>query len=375
MAPIPRVFSTRHLRVALYTLCAILTIIILIITCHKWQLDGEANLQCFMDFEPTNLPIVAENEVESDLPKPLGDVLLTQPQPKPGRSIFFLETNCISGTKHHPLELTARQTCAIESAAKHNPNFQVFVLFASPRYQQKEGEQPLIDAILSYPNVQLRQLNLMRFAVGTPIEDWLKDGKLFKSDYPIVHISDLLRLLTLYRFGGIYLDLDVVLLRSLEQVPLNFAGAESDTHVANGVLSLAPTDFGHQFATSCLREFQQHFDGGDWGNNGPGVVTRVAKRICATQSIEVMQTDPKRCMGFKVFNRSTFYEVGWVDWRHFFEPQYMEQTLQRTKDSLLIHVWNKHSHQMPIKVGSETAYGKYAEQNCPKAYAAAGEYF
>ncbi|KAH8392860.1 hypothetical protein KR215_004648, partial [Drosophila sulfurigaster] len=306
---------------------------------------------------------------------PLGDVLLTQPQPKPGRSIFFLETNCISGTKHHPLELTARQTCAIESAAKHNPNFQVFVLFASPRYQQKEGEQPLIDAILSYPNVQLRQLNLMRFAVGTPIEDWLKDGKLFKSDYPIVHISDLLRLLTLYRFGGIYLDLDVVLLRSLEQVPLNFAGAESDTHVANGVLSLAPTDFGHQFATSCLREFQQHFDGGDWGNNGPGVVTRVAKRICATQSIEVMQTDPKRCMGFKVFNRSTFYEVGWVDWRHFFEPQYMEQTLQRTKDSLLIHVWNKHSHQMPIKVGSETAYGKYAEQNCPKAYAAAGEYF
>ncbi|KAL7741843.1 hypothetical protein ACLKA6_012061 [Drosophila palustris] len=323
---------------------------------------------CFVHSESDSEPTV------KDLPKILGDVLLTKPRPTPGRSIFFLETSCPHDP--HLLQLTARQACAIESAALHNPNFQVFVLFASPRNQpQGESKEALIDAILSYPNVQLRRLNLMRYAEGTPIEDWLKGGQLFRSSYLIIHISDLLRLITLYRFGGIYMDLDVVVLRSLENVPLNYAGAESDTHVANGVMSLAPTGFGHQFAASCLRDFQINFDGGDWGNNGPGVITRVAQTICGTKNITMMLQDRNRCHEFQVHDRNAFYAVPWTDWRHFFEPEFVEETLKRTKDSYLIHVWNKHSHQHSIRVGSSTAYGKIAEQNCPRSYAAAGKFF
>lgn len=165
------------------------------------------------------------------------------------------------------------------------------------------------------------------------------------------------------------------MLRSMEDVPPNFTGAESNAYLAAGVMSLSHAGFGHEMAESCLRDFQQNFDGGDWGNNGPGVITRVVQRICGTHDIALMIENRKRCMGFKVFDRNAFYAVPWKHWRHFFEPQLLEQTLVHTKDSYVVHVWNNLSKQQAIKVGSSTAYGKYAEQHCPKAYAAAGEYF
>ncbi|XP_030556653.1 lactosylceramide 4-alpha-galactosyltransferase-like [Drosophila novamexicana] len=356
---------------------------------YRWQSDVQL---CFIEREQTESASIGPlPDAAVPVPKILEDVLSTDPKPIPGRSIFFHETSChrpkrkrqrhgqSPDLQYNMLQLTARQACAIESAALHNPNFQVFVLFAGPTYRHlsnsSQRQQPIIDAILSYKNVQLRQLNLWRYAAGTPIEEWLKDGRLFRSSYLFSHISDFLRFLTLYRYGGIYLDMDVVMLRSMEDVPPNFTGAESNTHLAAGVMSLAPTGFGHEIAESCLRDFQLHFDGSDWGNNGPGVITRVAQQICGTKDISLMLEDRKRCLGFKVFDRNAFYAVPWKHWRHFFEPQLLEQTLEHTKDSYLVHVWNKHSKQLAIKVGSSTAYGKYAEQHCPKAYAAAGEYF
>ncbi|KAH8353247.1 hypothetical protein KR084_009797 [Drosophila pseudotakahashii] len=313
----------------------------------------------------------------------LEDVLLAEPKPVPGRSIFFHETSCklSQNRRLETLTVTARQACAIESAALHNPNFQVFVLFAGPTHRISTGgrnnsqPQTLVEAILSYGNVHLRRLNLGSYAAGTPMEEWLKDGRLSRSKYLFSHISDFLRYLTLYRYGGLYLDMDVVVLRNMEKVPPNYTGAESNTHLAAGVMSLADTGFGHEIAASCLRDFQHNFDGQDWGNNGPGVITRVAQKICGTKDIALMQEDSKRCMGFKVFGRGAFYAVPWKRWRDFFEPEKLEETLARCKDSYVVHVWNKHSSTQLIQQGSKSAYAKYAEQNCPRSYKAAGEYF
>ncbi|KAH8391523.1 hypothetical protein KR200_003091 [Drosophila serrata] len=348
-----------------------------IILSYHWTIENQL---CFMDTKG-----MATQSPGGDLDVSLlEDVLLADPKPVPGRSIFFHETSCqqTENRRYKLMELTARQACAIESAALHNPNFQIFVLFAGPTYRISNGgrsnnsnTQPLVEAILSYSNVHLRRLNPWSYAAGTPIEEWLKDGSLFLSSYLFSHISDFLRYLTLYRYGGLYLDMDVVVLRSMEEVPPNYTGAESNTHLAAGVMSLAATGFGHEIAESCLRDFQLNFDGKDWGNNGPGVITRVAQKICGTKNIEVMQEDHKRCLGFKVFGRDAFYAVPWKQWRDFFEPEKLSQTLALTKDSYVVHVWNKHSSKLKIKRGTKSAYAKYAEQNCPRAYKASGEYF
>lgn len=123
----------------------------------------------------------------------LEDVLFSRVQPDPGRSIFFHETTCPhlssmqrsdvygEGVHLNVVKLNPRQACAIESAAIHNPSSKVFVLFASPRFKNSNSSDPIIDAILSYKNVYLRNLNLWTYAAGTPVYDLLKDGALFKS--------------------------------------------------------------------------------------------------------------------------------------------------------------------------------------------------
>lgn len=189
-------------RLRLVFLMLLMGLIIISIVLYYGMRQTDAQL-CFMLQEPSSESPQSHRQTidangDADAPKLLGDVLLTKPIPVPGRSIFFHETRChlpkrrrqrpgqSPEMQYNMLQLTARQACAIESAALHNPNFQVFVLFASPTYRHhgngsQQRTQPLIDAILSYKNVQLRQLNLWRYAQGTPIEGWLKDGQLFRS--------------------------------------------------------------------------------------------------------------------------------------------------------------------------------------------------
>lgn len=192
--------------------------------------------------------------------------------------------------------------------------------------------------------------------------------------YVLSHISDFLRYLTLWRWGGTYLDMDIVMLRSMEELPPNYTGAESNTHLAAGIMNFDSDGFGHEIAYQCLQNFQQTFDGSNWGNNGPGVVTRVIKNVCGTDNIELMM-DIKRCMGFKVYPIEAFYAIPWRQWMHFFEPELLQQTMTRTQNSFVAHIWNKHSIKRPIRVGTKCAYCLMAEMHCPRVYKAAGEYF
>lgn len=121
------------------------------------------------------------------------------------------------------------------------------------------------------------------------------------------------------------------------------------------------------------REFQRSFDGNDWGNNGPGVITRVLHTVCQTTYPPLMTRS--RCDGFEVFDVPIFYAIPWLDWRHFFEPAHAEAVLQLTQSSYAVHVWNKHSYAERVRVGSRQAYGLLAAQYCPRVYAAAGKYF
>lgn len=149
-----------------------------------------------------------------------------------------------------------RQACAIESAAKANPDWDVFVLFASPVGFLNESSahpQPAVKALLNYSNVYLRNVNLWTYAKDTQVEEWINTGELFLSTYLNSHASDFLRYLSLYKWGGTYLDLDVVVQQNLRSIGKNYAGAESSTFVAAGVLNFDHTGFGHEIALLCLK--------------------------------------------------------------------------------------------------------------------------
>lgn len=254
-----------------------------------------------------------------------------------------------------------------------NPDWSIFVLFASPVGFTNTTRLPIIDALLSYPNIYLRNVNLWSYAKNTPIEDWIEDGKLFQSKYMNSHASDYLRYLSLWKWGGTYLDLDVVVKTSFNNLEPNYAGAESDNFVAAGVLNFDHNGVGRNIAEMCLREFALNFNGNDWGGNGPGVITRVLNKVCSTKTPLYMTRN--RCHGFNVYPVESFYAIGWINWNYFFKEEYLNSTMEATKNSFVVHVWNKHSIKERIRVGGKVAYGIYAEKYCTKVYRSGDEYF
>lgn len=292
--------------------------------------------------------------------------------PTRGRSIFFHETSCASSVQGG-IVLTPRQACAVESAAKMNPDLEVYLLFTSPiNLHNSTVKNKVVAQLLTYPNVRVRHLNFEKYFVGSPLEEWYRGGALKASRWPQSHASDVLRFLTLWKYGGTYLDLDVVVTRSLNGLS-NFAGAESNTDVAAGVLNFHSEGLGHEMAEACLDNLRSEFRGDDWGNNGPGVITRVLKKLCKARRVRDMT--PERCRGFAVLPPSAFYPIPWRQWKLYFDESSSAKTMARLKSSLAIHVWNKFSVALNVTVGSRQPYGLIAQDYCPRVYAHCGPVF
>jgi lactosylceramide 4-alpha-galactosyltransferase len=124
--------------------------------------------------------------------------------------MFFLVT---SGK----MELNARQACSIESTCVHNPSMSVVVVFVTSKTHLRiEEKSPLVAVMRRWPNVRVAALNgtaVMSAAGLQNLSAQIKAGK-----YPVQHSSSVLRVLLLSKFGGVYGDLDLVMLQSLHAV-------------------------------------------------------------------------------------------------------------------------------------------------------------
>lgn len=128
-----------------------------------------------------------------------------------GKNIFFHETSCFGDSGL--IELNCRQACAVESAALMNPGMLVNLLLLSPSPPSNHTAK-LLKYLIDYKNVKISRIYINEYIGNTPLEQWYANGKVLESSqWPRSHMSDILRYLTLWRFGGIYLDLDVVIVK------------------------------------------------------------------------------------------------------------------------------------------------------------------
>jgi lactosylceramide 4-alpha-galactosyltransferase len=97
----------------------------------------------------------------------------------------------------------------------------------SPFVDQRIGRLSSLTRNLT--NLQVKYLNVDSFVEGTPLERLWKNDVILSSRHLVSHLSDVLRFLILRRFGGTYLDSDVIVLKPLPDFP-NFVGRESWTH-------------------------------------------------------------------------------------------------------------------------------------------------
>ena len=105
--------------------------------------------------------------------------------------------------------MSFRQLCSIESAAFNNPNSNVYLYSLNTFYKNK-----LFDAYKNIKNVQLVPETLIK---DTVLEEFWKNkrDRLLNSPYSVQHLSDLLRVVILWKYGGIILiDIQVNLMIS-----------------------------------------------------------------------------------------------------------------------------------------------------------------
>ncbi|KAJ3674851.1 hypothetical protein LUZ60_005467 [Juncus effusus] len=122
--------------------------------------------------------------------------------------------------------------------------------------------------------------NLDELLEGTPVKvfasvwfDWRK------TRYYSLHYSELIRLAALYKYGGIYLDSDVIILKRLN-LPQNSLGVSGEIN-GNSTYSGAIMSFdkNNEFVMECLTEFYSTYDDDLIKWNGADLLTRVINKL------------------------------------------------------------------------------------------------
>lgn len=295
--------------------------------------------------------------------KRLLDVLDSERKPRPGKTIFFHETRCSSDGF---LKLGPREVCSIESAAKHNPNLDVFVLFTSPRFYLTKGtSNDLLRLQQTYNNIFLRNNDMWKYSNDTAVAKFLETEKIFESSFIREHLSDFLRLISIWKYGGIYMDTDIVVKKTFENLSLNYGGLAGELGpLNNGLISLDSSGFGHSIGRMFIDDFIMNFSPKAWAANGPGVITRVLKKVCNATNLEEIPAD--NCHGFKVYPRGMFWAMNWIHAKDFFDSTKLERLLDQTHDSYSIHMFNHLTKN--IIITEKSLYDVIAGQNCPLTY-------
>ncbi|XP_049274159.1 lactosylceramide 4-alpha-galactosyltransferase [Rhipicephalus sanguineus] len=180
------------------------------------------------------------------------------------KNIFFLETagaSCIN----------ERAACSIESAALRHPYYTVWLL----TILDMRDCRPLRN-LQQLPNFRLLNINLNSMVKDSVLVHWYLKDDWNHSPFRVNHLSDALRLLVLWKYGGVYADMDVLTLKSFSELR-NVVARELFPDVGNSVMVF---DKGHPFLSRCLQEFSSTYKARKWAHNGPRLLERVLSWFC-----------------------------------------------------------------------------------------------
>ena len=162
-----------------------------------------------------------------------------------------------------------RHMRTVESIFYHHPTSHVTI------YSNTLTRDTFEDLSTAGYSIRVQGYDLRKLIAGTPAHDFVYELELAREGpHWYAHEADLIRLILLYRYGGVYMDTDVILVKPLDPLTVNTLGWQDDH---NHLLNTAFLFFekGNMFLKSCLEEFVRGYDSYSWAGNGPFLVTRV----------------------------------------------------------------------------------------------------
>lgn len=250
--------------------------------------------------------------------------------------------------------LSHRELLVIESVFKSNPK--ACLVIVSTSLDSPKGNAVLKPFLNMGFNLITVSPDFDSIFKHTYAETWfnrLKTGDINPGGVSLgQNLSNLLRLVLLYKYGGVYIDTDVIVLKSFNNLR-NVIGAQSMnietktwSRLNNAVLVF---DKHHPLLYKFLQEFALTFDGNKWGHNGPYLVSRVVGRVTNRPGFN-----------FTVLPPPAFYPVDWSRIRSLFrEPnnriqsEWLRRKLEQIqRESYAVHLWNRQSKDVRVQEGS-----------------------
>lgn len=247
-----------------------------------------------------------------------------------------------------------RELLAVESLFKSHPD--ACLVIVSDSMDSPEGNQILRPFLDIGFNVMALSPDYDFLFKNTHAEAWfsrLRKGHMNPGEVSLgQNLSNLIRLALLYKFGGIYIDTDIIILKSFSKLR-NVIGAQTVDHetgnwsrLNNAVLIF---DQNHPLLFKFIQEFALTFDGNKWGHNGPYLVSRVVSRVSGRPGFN-----------FTILPPSAYYPVDWTRIQRLFRgprdeghSKWLHSKLRLIRSkSFAVHLWNRQSRTLEVEKGS-----------------------
>ncbi|KAM3926006.1 lactosylceramide 4-alpha-galactosyltransferase-like [Leptodactylus fuscus] len=258
----------------------------------------------------------------------------------PGGGIFFLETS----DRTSP---TFQVMCAVESAARTNPHTKITIMMNGLMGNNQSLSLPQnigISLLSCFSNVEFIPLDFKMLFSDTPLSTWYSKVERHWELVDYIILADACRLAALWKWGGIYLDTDFIILKNLVNIT-NSMGLQSQYIINVAFLTFKPQ---HKFIEICMKDFVTSYNYWLYGHQGPQLLTRVYKRWCGIRRLR----DKNSCRGVNVLPKEAFYPVDWQDWRKYFEVIELKEVMRLLSNSYGVHLWNKKSRGNRVQEGS-----------------------
>ncbi|XP_071999544.1 alpha-1,4-N-acetylglucosaminyltransferase-like isoform X1 [Engystomops pustulosus] len=272
---------------------------------------------------------------------------------KQGDGIIFLEST-------DRMQLPPLVLCAVESAARVYKDRPVaFFMKGLNDTNTEELVKRHFPTLSPLSNIYFFPLNFEEIFTDTPLHSWYKKINPQQESYWTHVSSDGCRLALIWKYGGVYLDTDVISIRTIPKQ--DFLASEHSTSTGNGIFGFSPH---HPFTQKCMEDFVQKYDSKIWGQQGPILVTRIIKTFCKIPYFN--EKEDTMCGNITIFNPQRFFPVPDGAWRRYYQ---VWDQLPEFMDSFGLHLWNSmNKGQVTMVPGSNVLADHLHKQYCPSTY-------
>ncbi|XP_037499927.2 lactosylceramide 4-alpha-galactosyltransferase-like [Rhipicephalus sanguineus] len=242
--------------------------------------------------------------------------------------------------------------CAVESAARLHPDWMVYLLSVAhgEEASKDNATSSFAQLLRAIPNVVTSTIRPQEVFQGTPLESWYESGILNRSAFPVEHLADALRLAVVYKQGGVYLDIDVIVMRSLDSLPpcVCQAPVNDGDMVGNAFFAFHRGD---PFLLNLMERARKVYKPREWSLIGPLLLRQATLSRCKAKTVKMILGH--RCggvEGFTVMPHWIFMPISAHDWELLFTANNSRQAWIMSAGSYAIHFYNalsSNAHALP----------------------------